>query len=412
MIKKYLNVQAWGLKYYEIASLVLMLIFLPSFEAPKNLFLVIYVLLSLIRQLKASRFKKFEKIDFIFSFLFITAFLSTIFAGLHGHEWKGFKSFFTVFILGWLFARSQYSKETIKGLFLCSLLTLLPPLLWGLYELMWTKEASFLKIHSVGFVNASGLYLMTIASASLSYLLFFKPKKYQNLQYVLFGFLIVLFCFSLLVAASRSAFLAFIVTAFILILVSRIKFKKLVLSLFLISIVTSFLFNAPVFEKHINDMKDNNTLAYRDKLWNVSFEAIRLFSNKFGTGIDNYGFVDEALVKHAVESRGESYIPKNYFYVNLTHNVYLSFLVERGFLGFLSLITLMFFWSKRLFLGIKKIGQDPTHDYLWGASLSAFLSVYLVGFVHVTLVHEPSILALLFFGFYEMYTKFYLNKKA
>lgn len=412
MIKKYLNVQAWGLKHYEIASLVLMLIFLPSFEAPKNLFLVIYVLLSLIRQLKASRFKKFEKIDFIFSFLFITAFLSTIFAGHHGHEWKGFKSFFTVFILGWLFARSQYSKETIKGLFLCSLLTLLPPLLWGLYELMWTKEASFLKIHSVGFVNASGLYLMTIASASLSYLLFFKPKKYQNLQYVLFGFLIVLFCFSLLVAASRSAFLAFIVTAFILILVSRIKFKKLVLSLFLISIVTSFLFNAPVFEKHINDMKDNNTLAYRDKLWNVSFEAIRLFSNKFGTGIDNYGFVDEALVKHAVESRGESYIPKNYFYVNLTHNVYLSFLVERGFLGFLSLITLMFFWSKRLFLGIKKIGQDPTHDYLWGASLSAFLSVYLVGFVHVTLVHEPSILALLFFGFYEMYTKFYLNKKA
>ena len=287
MIKKYLNVQAWGLMHYEIASLVLMLIFLPSFEAPKNLFLVIYVLLSLTRQLKASRFKKFEKIDFIFSFLFITAFLSTIFAGLHGHEWKGFKSFFTVFIFGWVFARSQYSKETIKGLFLCSLLTLLPPLLWGLYELMWTKEALFLKIHSVGFVNASGLYLMTIASTSLSYLLFFKPKKYQNLQYFLFGFLILLFCFSLLVAASRSAFLAFIVTAFILILVSRIKFKRLVLSLFLISIATSFLLNAPVFEKHINVMKDNNTLAYRDKLWNVSFEAIRLFSNKFGTGMDS-----------------------------------------------------------------------------------------------------------------------------
>lgn len=412
MIKKYLNMQAWGLMHYEIASLVLMLIFLPSFETPKNLFLVIYVLLSLIRQLKASRFKKFEKIDFIFSFLFITAFLSTIFSGLHGHEWKGFKSFFTVFIFGWVFARSQYSKETIKGLFLCSLLTLLPPLLWGLYELIWTKEAGFLKIHSVGFINASGLYLMTVASASLSYLLFSKPKKYQNLQHLLFGFLILLFCFSLLVAASRSSFLAFIVTAFILILVSRIKLKRLVLSLFLISIFSSFLLNAPVFEKHINNVKDNNTLAYRDKLWNVSFEAIRLFSNKLGTGIDNYGFVDEALVKHAVESRGEPYIPKNYFYVNLTHNVYLSFLVERGFLGFFSLITLMFFWSKRLFLGIKKIGQDLTHDYLWGASLSGFLSVYLVGFVHVTLVHEPGILALLFFGLYEIYTKFYLNKRA
>lgn len=412
MIKKFLNRQAWGLRHYEIASLVLMLIFLPSFEAPKNLFLLIYLLLSLTRQIKTSQFIKFEKIDFIFLFLFIAAFLSTIFAGLHGHEWKGFKSFFTVFIFGWVFARSQYSKATIKGLFLCSLLTLLPPLLWGLYELIWTKEALFLKIHSVGYVNASGLYLMTIASATLSYLLFFKPKKSQNYFYLIYAFLIALFIFSLLVAASRSSFLAFIITTFILILVSSIKFKKLFLSLFLASIVSSFLLNAPVFEKHIHDMKDNNTLAYRDKLWNVSFEAIRLFSNKFGTGIDNYGFVDEALVKHAVESRGESYIPKNYFYVNLTHNVYLSFLVERGFLGFLSLITLMFFWSKRLFLGIKKIGQDPTHDYLWGASLSGFLSVYLVGFVHVTLVHEPGILALLFFGFYETYTKFYLNKRA
>jgi hypothetical protein len=389
MINKFLSRQAWGLRHYEIASLVLMLIFLPSFEAPKNLFLLIYLLLSLTRQIKTSQFIKFEKIDFIFLFFFIAAFLSTIFAGLHGHEWKGFKSFFTVFIFGWVFARSQYSKATIKGLFLCSFITLLPPLLLGLYELIWTKEALFLKIHSVGYVNASGLYLMTIASATLSYLLFFKPKKSQNYFYLIYAFLIALFSFSLLVAASRSSFLAF-----------------------LVSIVSSFLLNAPVFEKHIHDMKDNNTLAYRDKLWNVSFEAIRLFSNKFGTGIDNYGFVDEALVKHAVESRGESYIPKNYFYVNLTHNVYLSFLVERGFLGFLSLITLMFFWSKRLFLGIKKIGQDPTHDYLWGASLSAFLSVYLVGFVHVTLVHEPGILALLFFGFYEMYTKFYLNKKA
>lgn len=213
-------------------------------------------------------------------------------------------------------------------------------------------------------------------------------------------------------ATSRSSFLAFIVTAFILIIVSRIKLKRLILSLFLVSIFSTFIFTAPVIEKHIRAMKYNNTLAYRDKLWNVSVEAMRLFSNQFGTGIDNYGFVDEALVKHAVESQGETYIAKNYFYVNLTHNVYLSFLVERGFLGFFSLITLMFFWSKRLFLGIKKIGQDLTHDYLWGASLSAFLSVYLVGFFHVTLVHEPGILALLFFGFYEMYIKFYFDKRA
>ena len=83
MIKKYLNFKAWGLMQYEIASLVLMLIFLPSFEAPKNLFLVSYVLLSLTRQFKTSNSLKFKKIDYVFLFLLATAFLSTIFSGLH-----------------------------------------------------------------------------------------------------------------------------------------------------------------------------------------------------------------------------------------------------------------------------------------------------------------------------------------
>ena len=412
MIKKYFNIQTWGLLHNEVASLVLMLIFLPSFEAPKNLFLVTYVVLSLTRQYKASRFLKLEKIDFIFLFLFTAAFLSTFFSGLHGHEWKGFKSFFTVFIFGWTFARSQYSKETMKGLFLCSLLSIFPPLLWGLYEFMLTKHTSFLKIHSLGYVNASGLYLMTIASGTLSHLLFFKPKKYQNFHYLFFGFLILLFIFSLLVAASRSAFFTFIIIVFILILASKINFKKLALSLFLISITSSFLLKAPVFEKHINNIKANNTLSSRDKLWNVSFEAVRSFSGKFGTGIDNYGFVDEDFVKHRVESRGEIYHAKNYYYVNLTHNVYLSFLVERGFLGIISLIAFMSFWANSLFMNIKRLGRDSQHDYLWGGSLSAFLSVYLVGFAHVTLVHEPGILSLFFFGLYHMYTKLYANKKA
>jgi O-antigen ligase len=162
----------------------------------------------------------------------------------------------------------------------------------------------------------------------------------------------------------------------------------------------------------MEDVKRNDTLASRDKLWNVSFEAVRSFSNKFGTGIDNYGFADEVFVKRSVESRGETYDPKNYFYVNLTHNVYLSYLVERGFLGLISLIALMIFWANGLLANIKRLGRDSHHDYLWGGSLSAFLSVYLVGFVHVTLVHEPGILALFFFGLYHMYTKLYANKKA
>ncbi len=409
MIKKYLNLKTWNLLHYEIASLMLMLIFLPSFEAPKNLFLAIYVVLSLTRQYKTSRFLIFEKIDYVFLFLFVTAILSTIFASLHGHEWKGFKSFFTIFTFGWIFARSQYSQDTIKGLFLTPILSIIPPLLIGLYTF---KALGFLKIHSIGFVNASGLYLTLVASVALGYFLFFKPSKNQFMHYLSWGLLISLFYFSLFIASSRSAFLCFVIAAFTLIFLSKFKFKKILLSLLAISLCASFALKAPVFEKHIRDVKDNNTLAYRDKLWNVSMESIRLFSGKFGIGIDNYIFVGEGIVKPAVEARGEFYDANNYFYSSLTHNVYLSFLVERGFLGFFSLMTLLVFWAAQIFRNIKRLGLDQHHDYLWAGSLSGLFSVTIVGFVHTTLVHEPGVLALFFFGLYEMYTKFYINKKS
>jgi len=412
MIKKYLNIKTWGLLQYEIASLLMMLIFLPSFEAPKNLFLISYVLLSLTRKYKITNSFKFEKIDFVFLFLFVTAFLSTIFAGLHGHEWKGLKSFFTVFVFGWTFARSKYSKETIRTLFLSAIATVLPALSYGLYEFLWTQESSFVKIHSVGHVNASGLYLLIVTLASVSYFLSLLNKKYKNIDLLLWGSLIALFELSLILDASRSAFLCFIIAIISLVLLFETRLKKILLILVAASFILSAILNAPVFEKNLSNISANHLLSHRDRLWNVSFEAVRLFSKKFGTGIDNYGFVDEELVKHTVESRGETYDAKNYFYVNLTHNVYLSFLVERGFLGFISLVTLMLFWCRALVKGIKKIGHDPAHDYLWGGSFSAFLSVYLVGFVHVTLVHEPGILALFFFGLYEIYTKFYTKKKV
>lgn len=399
----------WSLLHYEIASLVLMLIFLPSFETPKILFLISYIALSLTRQYKTSRFLEFEKFDYVFLFLFIVAFLSTAFASLHGHEWKGFKSFFTVFAFGWVFIRSHYSKEVIKALFLCAILSLIPPLLVGLYTL---KALGFLKINSVGYVNASGLYLYLVASATFGYFLNIRPTKDQFMHYLSWGFLISLFGFSLLVAASRSAFLCFIITAIVLIFFSKFKFKKILLLLFAISLCTSFILKAPVFEKHIANVKDNNTLAYRDKLWNVSMESIRLFSHKFGIGIDNYIFVDESIVKPAVEARGEIYDAKNYFYSSLTHNVYLSFLVERGFLGFFSLMTLLVFWASQIYRNIRRIGLNQQHDYLWAGSLSGLFSVAIIGFVHTTLVHEPGILALFFLGLYHMFLKGYTKEKA
>jgi len=344
--------------------------------------------------------------------LFATAFLSTVFANVHGHEWKGFKSFFTVFIFGWTFSRSQYSKEIIKKVFPLSILVILPPLVFGLYQMLLTKENWFLKINSVGMLNASGLYLTLSSLAAFGYILSIKQKNFSSTHFKFWLIVNTIFWVSFFYEGSRSAFFSFIIGICVINSLYYSQIKKMVFLLLGVFILSTLLLQTQAIDRHVSDVKENNTLAFRDKLWNVSFESIRLYSLKFGTGIDNYGFVDESIIKPAVVARGKEYDAKNYYYSTLTHNIYLSFLVERGFLGFISLMTFLIFWAMRLLKNMNRLGLDRQHDYLWIGSFSALFSVSIIGFVHTTLVHEPGILALFFFGLYEMYLKLYVKKKV
>jgi len=413
MTSNFLNIKNIKLLNLEIACLIALLIFLPSFEAPKNLFLLAYVFFALLRQFKESRLTHLDKLDYIFIAFFFSALFSSLFPVLHGHEWRGFRSFVTVFLFGWVFARTEYSKQTIKTLFLVSIFALLPPLFLGLYHLLWTKELNFLLINSVGYVNASGLYLTTIASASLGYLLSLNLKRTNPYYYSFWIALIILFNFSLLEASSRSSFFALIITSMLIIIFSKISYKKIFLSMFFLILVVCFFLKAPVFEKHMINLKNHDVLSQRDKLWNVSIETLRASPSLFGIGINNYGLVDEKMIKASVEDRNVFYNPNNYFYSTLNHNVYLASIIERGLFGALILITFMLYWAGRLYGGIKLLFRGDQHFYLWAGSMTAFSSVFLVGFVHTTLVHEPGILTFFFFGLYEIYCKFYLkiNKK-
>jgi O-antigen ligase len=109
-----------------------------------------------------------------------------------------------------------------------------------------------------------------------------------------------------------------------------------------------------------------------------------------------------------LDKRGELYDSSRYKYTDLTHNIYLSFFIERGVFGFLCLIGFMLFWIENL---ISTFKSRKECFYLWGGSLSAFLSVFLAGLAHTTFSHEQGILALFFFGLHEMYSKLYLKKK-
>ena len=76
------------LKYLELACLSLMLLSLPSLEAPKNIFLILFLATSLYRQYTKKTKDSWRLWDWIFLSYIASTFLSAAFAGIaHGVEW-------------------------------------------------------------------------------------------------------------------------------------------------------------------------------------------------------------------------------------------------------------------------------------------------------------------------------------
>lgn len=70
------------LKYIELACISLMLLSLPSLEAPKNIFLILFLATSLYHQYSKKTKDPWRLWDWIFLSYIASAFLSAAFAGI------------------------------------------------------------------------------------------------------------------------------------------------------------------------------------------------------------------------------------------------------------------------------------------------------------------------------------------
>ena len=166
------------LKFLELTFLSLFLAFLPSLEAPKNIFLVGYLITALYSQSQSSP-SKWGIWDWVFLSLILSSLLSALFPGVAGgSEWKGFRGMLLWVAFGWTLFRADYNFEEKKYLFIFAILVTLPPLIWGLSEFLVLHTNEALELHSVGHMNHSAVYLCMMAGASLSLLLRAAQKKY------------------------------------------------------------------------------------------------------------------------------------------------------------------------------------------------------------------------------------------
>jgi O-antigen ligase len=394
------------LRLVEFCLLSLMIISLPSIEAPKNIFLVFFVLVSFVRQLRSEYTIPWKAWDSIFVLFIFTALLSCIFPGIpQGDEWKGFRVLLTYILTGWLVARAAYSQQQILWLLGFAIVGVIPPLLWGYYEYLWVHTKHDLQIHSVGHVNHSAIYLAIVFGASLSVSLGYWQKA--NLRNRILMVLLPVFLFvGLVVGQSRGALGVAILLAVLLLLVLNKSFKiKLAgIGLLALALVFTVFMQAGVVKKQEGLEKSDNVLSFRNQVWNVSFEACK-FHPILGLGMDNWKLVKPTDIQKAIESRHEVYDPKNYLFPGHSHNIYLNTLVERGWVGLVALLVFMFYWLGYLLRGYARIFADDTEAALWGAAFSAWMITFGVGFVNTTLHHEHGILAMLMLGLYLSYTR-------
>ena len=192
------------LKALELALLWLMVLALPSLEAPKNIFLVFYVVVALFRQI-SNKSTSWEFWDWLFLLCIGSAFLSAMFAGITpGDEWKGFRVLVTYVSVGWLVSRANYSKTEMAWLFGVAVIGVIPPLIWGYCQYLWLHTKRDLQLHSVGHVNHSAIYIAIIFGACVGASLSLWQSASVKMRIVLLS-LSVFLLISLFVGDSRGA---------------------------------------------------------------------------------------------------------------------------------------------------------------------------------------------------------------
>ena len=383
------------------------LAFLPSLEAPKNIFLVSYLITALYRQSQLASFK-WGIWDWIFLLLITSSFLSALFPFVPGgYEWRGFRNMLFWVIFGWTLYRSEYNESEKKYLFIFTILMTLPPLIWGLMEYFVLHTKNALQLHSLGHVNHTAVYLSMMVGSSLSFLLSqIQAARKNNIFFV--ALLFIFLAASVIITDSRGAFGIAFLLFYSMILLSRVSVKTKVLCLALLStflFTIVFIMPAPVIKKQIANLNNHIVLSYRDKVWQVAYETAKL-NPLLGIGGGNWKLIHIDQIKSAVESRGETFNAEDFaLQWGHPHNIYLSNLVDRGILGLITFLSFMFIWLITLIKSYKKYNQDSKAMLFIMGSFSAWMSIFGIGLVNTTFHHENALLALFFLGLHLNYLR-------
>ena len=388
----------------EVSVLLLLVIFIPLFEVPKNILVVVYALVWIVNRYRAGWDAncggRWRAWDTMFLVWLSSAYVLATFSGLQRNEWRGIVDLWRYIVLGWLLMRSGYGEHEWRALYATFMLSTLVATLWGLAALSVPHTYAGVELHSVGHVNHSAAYVTVSIGAVLSGLIAYWRKLSNPMRMAGLSALFV-FAVAIVLGGSRAA----TVVSFVLVLLfaalwsRRSRAALLAMALALALFVTSI----ETFDKDMRRKQElakaspNPMLNERYPLWNQALAAWRAHP-WFGVGLDNFEKIDAATVRRWVEQDGGVYDAAAYGRSSHAHSLFLTTLAERGSIGLLIVLTVLASWAVSLFRGWPRAADPPLRWMLWGGAASALLATIAIGVVNTTLHHENGLLAMALLG--------------
>jgi len=385
----------------EAGLLVAFCLFLPLLEFWKNLALVGYAVAWLVNRMRSRDLGgAWQLSDTLAAFWIAAAYLAAAFAGLEGRAIAKTGDLLASALLFWMVTRAGYGAREMRwplGALVASTLLGLAIGYWRLWS--GAGKSGTLQLYSVGHVNHTAIYIAIMLGLCASWL-FASWRSWPFNRRTVAVAVAVLVLVSLVVTASRGA----VGIGFLLVLVLALAWwprwrAPLAGSVAAIAVLSALMvgFGAEVQRKQQENAAAQNVLSFRDGIWRMGLVGWEKFP-WFGVGKDNYVLIDHERVRTWRNEAGKDYDQANYVHFPHGHSLYVTTLVERGAVGFASLLAVLLAAMVALLRYRPRPLDDDFSWLAWGGAASAWIVTAGVGTVNTTFHHEHGLLAALLFG--------------
>ena len=381
-----------GASTVEVTLLALALVCLPLFEAPKNVFSVLFLCAWGYSAIRGGGFGRSSAFDVpVFGLAAIlwvspsfSAYGDTITPLNSAPRW----TFLALFVIA--AARLNYSRSQI--------LIVWAALMFGgvvaVAESFWAWHLNgkpYPEFRSVGHVNHSSMYTLIPLAAGLGAL--YAREKWLKIL----GLVAIASSLAFL-PPSRSlvggvAVTAVLIAALSIMAVRKWSLRGLILSAIVGLAVVAVVLITPPAEgfraELVERVTGDNFFSGRDKILNSAL-AVWDQHPLLGTGWFSFGTAtSEEAVRAALEADGIAYDPNVYWHFPHGHNLWTTMLIERGLVG-VALVTVLLFLYFRTFLPIA-LSREQLDPVDRGAAVGAlFVAVgfAVAGLGNTTMMNE------------------------